>query len=88
MPRVALGRQQKIDLEVENLASVVLDALNSDMGRRRMFQKDYAPFIGVKNSKTFTNWNNKKLRGIDFDSVFEALIRAGYKPTIILEGRK
>lgn len=88
MPRVALGKQQKMDVELDRLAAVVLDALNADMGRRRMFQKDYAPFIGVKNSKTFTNWNNKKLRGIDFDSVFEALIRAGYKPTIILEGRK
>ena len=88
MPRVAVGRQQKIDQEVEKLASSVLDALNSDKGRRDMFLKDYAPFIGVKNSKTFTNWKKKKLRGIAFDSVFEALIRAGYNPIIVLEKEK
>lgn len=87
MPKVALTKEQKMQREIERLANIALDALNSDQGRRRMTNKEYTDVIGV-GERTLSSWNKGKLKGVAFDSIFAALIRAGYSPKIVLEANQ
>ncbi len=87
MPKVNLTREAKIEDQAFRLAASVLDVLNADQGKRRMDNKEYAEFHS-KGERFITQWNRKKLKGVAFDEVFKALIRAGYHPRIVFEEKR